>query len=798
MKRFFALLIILCMTIPCNAVFADGDKIFELDFSQYNAATGEGLRDMCLNSDVFLSGEKLEVGSESMYSGELKYLRFNNNGGVAVDGSVYKNLNSMTVELWAKIDSTGLAAYPRIFGLSSKTDVTGSMEVMLGDPKNGIIFYRPMGYVNNQTGSIIQKSTKDTQWLDKWTHFAVTRKINSVTNEVDYAFYINGVKNNLLSGTGTQERTPEEELLFYIGATAKGAYSIKGGVSEFRIYKKDLSQEQISQLYINSLKNYIEPDASLNVTNTSLTSENVDINCGKITVEFDKDIDKDTIDGITLVKAEDGQEIQGGVYAQCDTDTKKVNLLFGILEPDTVYRLFVSSEVKSATGIAAAEKEIEFRTGSKYIIDEDFESYEAGENPPADGNIIYQSCDVNNNASNMTVCETQQGDKYISVSSEVDKNSRVIVDLKDKVSAGSTVIVEIKIRPNSLDNTRGFGNTARKVAEINGSGASILPATITTGTLVAETTDNVLPGEMRLENEAKDENGFYNLKFIMKPDQDGNYSIEMYNMLDKSAKPFTRKVKNVNIKAIDRMTVAHIYPWSGAKNGDGAEQSAYDRTEISEIKIYTAVKPQVIYSDADGLNPDCDSFNVVLNTDIDESFSQADAELIKKSTDEKIKCSVTVKDGRILNIAPNSFLDYDSEYEILCSGLKNKEGFIIPETLGGFKTREYDITYHGIVFYDNENRMTEDLQQAVKAEIAVNNSKAEDADVTAIIAFYDEDGRIELIAEGTDTIYGKSSGFIDIILPKIRTDTAKLFVLEENNNSIRPILINPVTITELE
>lgn len=600
--------------------------IIELDYSNYDNETKTGLANaaedsysVTLGSNATLEKksangmEYLTLGHNASSDGNYGYW----NNGIRINGESMKNQPAQTVETWMRVSSQELDQYPKLYSIA-RTDRTNrpASEVMLS--KDGTIFNRPAGRDYNASDNsypwTINKTEKRTDWIGNWTHFTTVRQYNSETKEWTFEFYINGVKSNSLSGSGTQERVDETDLILYIGSDYDGNTSLNGDIGEFKVYNGALTAEQIKSKYENSCYKYSDAEKLLLEECNIADGGSADKNIGEIKLTFNDYINPKTVNsGISLTKL-DGSAVKGGYNVKLsETNNKTVIADVSVLEQGQQYKLSINSSLKSLNGNSADSQDITFTAVSEetVLFDDDFdgEDYVVGQAAPTNKGFTVEAQGTGGTPSAI-VKQTETGDKYIELSTDVKNSGAIFAKHFDTpVSDNYSLVAEVKLRPG---NYNGYNNTARNAGQIvDSNNKRIDIAYMTGGYIMGNDTNNTVAGDanssFHMGRDSLDADGFYNIRMIFKKGTDGCYYAEVYDMSDLTKSPYVKKWTNFNSTGISSFYAAHIYPVTD-------ENAKNTTSEISGMKIYKMCDAKImsIEKDADSIN----TLNIAVNNDL--------------------------------------------------------------------------------------------------------------------------------------------------------------------------------------
>lgn len=690
--------------------------IFSLGIDKYDSVSPNTFTDLSGNgaSFSFLTGAPT-VGIINSMNGPKKYLKIvdiNNpvhqGNGIGVVSRAIENQENLTIGMWAKLNfDWNNTYYPHLF-YAYNMNGENRKDLFIADYNNPNLYYRP---AKDMAGNTITKSNSNIYaYNNKWTYYTFTRAFNKEKNKWNFAVYANGVK---LSGISQENisgtRLDEANMQLNIGTHFGGNYPINGYLGSFDIYNKVLSQETILQKYNKQRFDYVDAIDSMTLMSLSPSNDNkLNVSDGNIVITFDNYIDKNTVKGINFTY-EKGEQVKGGIKVEVNTENEKqVFVSFGKLDSNTRYKLSLEN-IKSINGISLANKEFIYTTGSGDILNEDFSGndYVVGSAPPVDKGISYTGTGVPGATNGITVSQTPDGDKYLSISSGTPNCVSSIYKIFDSKITEGYLIVETKIRPNCTSSTR-TPSAVRTAGYFGGELSGDTPydiAHISWERPYGTNSGTYFNWGDPFNETPKDENGFYNIRYILSKDENGYWYVQMYNLDDLSKTPIIKKYGN-GPSNLGVFLPASIFPQS-------IDECSYDRIDISEFKIFKGIEPKAMNSNTEQFNPTDDKLKISFNDDMNiPSLSNITVTNVDTGQQEKISVNNYSENDREVELLLNSLLKYDTEYEISFDNVKSRSGLSVKSTENiRFKTKTKDDS-------GDDNKSIKDLKYL---EITLNN-----------------------------------------------------------------------------
>lgn len=663
-----------------------------------------------------------QIKSLTSFSGTKKYVDLRS-GTVNIDSTAIKNLDKISVNLWFNLYDTKQKT------LLSFEDEAGKSDFNVSYDGNGQLVY-VVGYRNSRFQ--ITKKASVSSAVNMWNNIVFTREWNSVSKRWSYTLYLNGAL--LVSEYAGGIQTSQDDMKLYIGGnTDKNNL----GISDMYIFPEVLDALKVSNSYNANKESFSELSDTMNITDVLPKKGGaIKIDENHITVKFDNYINAEDADKYVEFVKENGEALGGSVFVKAKN--KALDLYFVNLEPEENYILRFKEGLKSVNGISLEPCEFAFTAENDYIVNEDFsddENYVVGEAPKTAGKIRYFS-DGNWSASNMEVCETPDGDKYVSLKAgRADKDNFIDMTFDTPVT-DKVIISDMKVRVYNVLNDNHVITTPNSLMRVYVNENAISPFSIVgesaNGVFQGNTTqENLTYTTYRMSENTRDQNGFNSVRIIAAKNENGYYAMKM---LDKNTdgSEYFLKTNNPNAIAVERITglaATLLYP-----TGDDWEtQIANDRYFLSDWKVYFAPEPKIIYVNADEITPMSESISVYLNDEAaSESLSSDSIILRRKDTQKEIAVSVNGYDPkkRQVEIVPEECLDYGTEYEIILNGVKTKLGAKADNSAYSFKVGDRKLRVASNIFEKNA--------EGANISVSVTNDTEENKIIVLAAIVYNE------------------------------------------------------------
>ena len=663
-----------------------------------------------------------QIKSLTSFSGTKKYVDLRS-GTVNIDSTAIKNLDKISLNLWFNLYDTKQKT------LLSFEDEAGKSDFNVSYDGNGQLVY-VVGYRNSKFQ--ITKKASVSSAVNMWNNIVFTREWNSVSKRWSYTLYLNGAL--LVSEYAGGIQTSQDDMKLYIGGnTDKNNL----GISDMYIFDEVLDALKVSNSYNANKESFSELSDTMNITEVLPKKGGaIKIDENHITVKFDNYINAEDADKYVEFVKENGEALGGSVFVKAKN--KALDLYFGNLEPEENYILRFKEGLKSVNGISLEPCEFAFTAENDYIVNEDFsddENYVVGEAPKTVGKIRYFS-DGNWTASNMEVCETPDGDKYVSLKAGRADRDNFIDMTFDTPVTDKVIISDMKVRVYNVLNDNHVITTPNSLMRVYVNENAISPFSIVgesaNGVFQGNTTqENLTYTTYRMSENTRDQNGFNSVRIIAAKNENGYYAMKM---LDKNTdgSEYFLKTNNPNAIAVERITglaATLLYP-----TGDDWEtQIANDRYFLSDWKVYFAPEPKIIYVNADEITPMSESISVYLNDEAaSESLSSDSIILRRKDTQKEIAVSVNGYDPkkRQVEIVPEECLDYGTEYEIILNGVKTKLGAKADNSAYSFKVGDRKLRVASNIFEKNA--------EGANISVSVTNDTEENKIIVLAAIVYNE------------------------------------------------------------
>ena len=777
----------------------DEKLVFDLDLTNFNAA-GTGAKGIVNtveggNSTITVSGAPVEatIGdfnpkkvldftptitvTPDPETGGDKTTFADTNRGIKVEDDDFLSQDEMTLEFWVKGTEFGTGVPNGSYRLFSMATGNGSDTVSVIDifVYNGRIYYRPGG-----TGAISKeyKQADFTAYDEKWTHFVFTRKWNpSATTEGVGTWsgdlYINGTKNTNFSTNGTiteQAKRTEEGAFVGIGNKAQFDNGFRGSVGDVKIYNSILSDDSIVQKYEDTVGDYYPFTAGdVKLGGTTLTeTQEIDYNPGELVLEFSEPVAEEELDKITFKKAADGAAIKGVCIKE--VSGKNVTIKYGRLEDDVTYTLTIPTGLKSKLGEElSAGKTYNLTAKKTYLYTEDFSGNTVPSGQSADGTqwLEYQSnSSTTNDISAMSMASTADGDGYLSVkpgaTDAVGKDYSVSVKWKnaiDYATADTNTLYVIESQISSVHTekpgvdqskpgrvARDFYNlnNAFRLGEYHYDNVNLYKdRNVDTG---------VGSGANGYFNPDKDEDGFTNMRFVLK-----NYQIaadttglgyEMHDLNDPQrsyisfipSKKYIENTTNANAypKKFTKLKLSHIFTQAA---------DTYDaELRYSDIKVYTRPCTEVL--DISEYNELTRTVDVALTSDISDTEKENIVVLDSLGNEVENITRTYNAATRTVTLAFGSAAGDD--YTVSLENVRDTDGFMCTQEVVAFSATE---PYAVVEYLDGDDQELATLEGATEVKATAVLKNWENAAPIAIFAVYDNNCLV-----GTSIGYGTVSG----------------------------------------
>lgn len=803
MKKLISLVVtfvIMVCTLSFNTVLADDENlVFELDLSEATSTNIVAKNAVEENSSVVsvLGSPTLnQINGKNYINFRDEYAREAQGEGAAIKivESSFMNQNEMSFEVWVKSDDFDYN-YGTGEGQDSDVHQQRLMVLQNSDTADDTVFdvmmyaqgmyYKPGGVVSKNTAN------KDIQWIygdsvkardNEWTHLVFIRKCVDVSTYKQWLgeLYINGARAAVQSYTTNSlafSRTEEsKDAYFILGNRGNLNNTFVGSVADFKVYNSALSATQISEKYEASKEYYAELPQSMTVTQTSKADgAEIDTAPGKISVTFNNYIDEATLKNIKFTKA-DGTSF-GAIATKTDGNFSKTAIIsYGRLEENGSYKLVIPSSVKSKNNISAEAAEYTYTAKKTYIVNEDFQNYAEGDEAPALTGISYTSANVSDDSSAMTIKDIK-GDKYLAITpSATDKNYRITYTpsnvwadndaSKARMADNDISVIDLKMRSVSTPKEADEGSSvsvARNLLSLN-SHTPVGTMNDDVMRIYKRAASYVAAPAHRVAVAGKDENGFYNIRFVIKACTDKGQRLYGYEVVDLISgatifkfEPDITFYNNYNsankadiLRYLMNVELAHIYPQAADKY---TVESGF-----SEIKIYDDRLMEVL--------------NIGKYSNVTKSVTFALSDDVYEDT---LKYITVSKDGEAVTATPaydatnrTVTLAFDEEllgeYEVSLEYLRSENKLSCADKTITF-TAELEPLLTDVSFKDANDTTLSTLDGATTVKACATLSNWYGEEPVAFIAVYDENKLVAVkqatVSYGTVglLISGEADGF---------------------------------------
>ena len=210
---------------------------------------------------------------------------------------------------------------------------------------------------------------------------------------------------------------------------------------------------------------YFTPDPELYNEYTNTLMNHIGVNQEKIKIVFDKELDKNTLSGITF-KDTNGNLPAGGIVSEIDSadvSGRTVIVSFGELKENEEYTLTIPTTVKSVDKEAIAKRVTKkYTTASKVLLNEDFDDWETGslgifekgsaKQLKPDTNLYIYNKDLDTEV----FIGEENGDKYLKVTADADESVLNVGSVYPYMSA-SKIVTMAQIKANGIGESPKLG-----------------------------------------------------------------------------------------------------------------------------------------------------------------------------------------------------------------------------------------------------------------------------------------------------------------------------------------------------
>ncbi len=472
-------------------------------------------------------------------------------------------------------------------------------------------------------------------------------------------------------------------------------------------------------------------DSVLPAGGTSESPAELSAKPGQFVITFSDAVTTDIFSDIAFVDAEQN-EVKGGIYPSIDTgDNTKVIVKYGTLDNNKKYTLKIGAN--EYTYLAKG-----------FEVNEDFENstyYTLGEAPVNNNNWVFDPCDRD-----LYLTKEDNSSQYLRAANKIEGVDTKAGDTTTilKPASGSTYITEdetfyIDMRVRGTGKTSDANKRPREVMKITFAPSS-------QNLKMEKLTNNTFT----VKGAITDEYGFYNLRYMLKKDSKGKFTIDIIdkNNSTEPGKILTTYTTNEGKVGPTEIRLMHLNDYAGTGI------CYYDLDDIHMKAIY---QNDVLHTNIDKIERSEGEFYVAFTNDIDlnsaENLTIADAEGKElaiafdeeKSTDRKLVYKL------------KEYLAPSTNYTLTLDDIKDVYGVAA-------KTSEYQFTS---VASDNAQLEEEVIKvgentivgtelpstaAAVTLTTTVKNNSGVASDFVMYVIVYDKDGRIEKVYHDTENV----------------------------------------------
>lgn len=816
LKKFLSILVVMSMMMVNMCVSAEDNTsqlittgedglYFELDLSDYddvnhtvkNAVT-DTTDGLAVYPDEATKEYYPELHTMTTVGGSKSYIvtaTENQEGTVTEKGFVnlYKEYgkptaeaDNLTVEGWYRPDMDGAVGnYRKLFNLSKKmynsssTDGT-SLFVIDNGAVNGNA-YR-VRFPKDENGSSFSGKNITSLTKGEWVHLVATKTWDASTGKWTVCVYKNGVLQTSWSDTGVKENAYDEATL-QIGTigNAQGRTFI-GAIGDFKLYNTALSEEKVIEKYNESKNDYIELSENFDITGIA-DYDTIDPYVQSLTINFTNYFTADEAKRAVSLKKEVGdnqyEEVRGGYTVEADGTANSVVLKFGKLDSNANYSVFFD-DMKALNGVVLEKKKLNLSTNDGLIyISTDFSGLTVASHPTTEDTGLTFMSSGTAGADDIYVRQNEQGVKYLEINSTADTNKDSYIAYNFLPGITTPIKVEMGISGNELT-----GSSFARAGRINdgGSGAwgvlhangNIFSATNVSGTKKNSITDKV------------NEDGFFHIKSIINPTQNGTLTWQSYNEDDSSFYVYGEK----SISKINSIRMQQYL-----KKDDNS------KIYVSYLKISSYALPEITSESTYRDKMVVYSFNDDLNTETLKNITVTDDEgntvLITPKYNESARTLELIFENE-LYINKKYTVSFENAATVSGDRLEIAKEIKFGSDLIGLGT--------DVVFTNGDNEQMSSIYDLnavgdeVTAEFELVNMAATDKNIKIMLAMY-ENGILKAVSVTDKTIV--KDGAVtpcEAVLKTVAADSLndceiKLFVWD-GFNTMRPIVkdnwrINP-------
>lgn len=304
---------------------------------------------------------------------------------------------------------------------------------------------------------------------------------------------------------------------------------------------------------------------------------------------------------------------------------------------------------------------------------------------------------------------------------------------------------------------------------------------------------------------AKDEYGFMNLRFIFRRTSDGKYRMYVLDRLTAKDEADTKNTYNpydynavVEPGTIEQSSCSKILfqQYCGPTQ---INKGAY--YGISEFRVFEYREPEVTDVSSSAAVRGADSITLTLSENVDpDSIGDTPVVIKNAVTGEEVKLvsqGYNLETGEI-TLAMKQYLDYDTEYEVTLSGVRNLMGFEASEDSEyTFTTDAAPVEIEDLEFCDSLGNAIPALGTNTDAKVAFKAKSTDGSSIKVMLALYDEKGVLTEISTATHALSSNAQpvelSLDDGITPKAGYKL-RLYIWEITDTTQRPVLAAPAVL----
>lgn len=629
---------------------------------------------------------------------------FNSNNGQNCEAH-----NTGSIYGWEPGEGISTEGYPYARFANLPTDENGFYDVTISTSvrSNGMVQsnkisaeYKTEGFSNIDTAQLgAIKTTKSISQSDCKLYSTALVKLYTGKDNCNYEVNISYLKSGYFvipSPIGKPQWDSTAKTLTYkMNTDIADASSVKiGGLqteaiidNESRTLTLSYTGEILSgETYTVNLSDVVSMDGFKGTKNdeyTALTEgiesitpssgEILGVSAGEIKIMFTSVYNEEDLKSAVSFTDKDGNEPKGGIMVVQNRDNPcEVSVKFGHLTENTEYYLKISELILPVPAL------YKFKTGDKYIINDDFSSWDTGEiaieNTRAKyftkNNLVFGFNKDNDLQTSHFEIKEEKGKKYLAYNNtQKDKDIAVGFSLPKSLKSGK-IIVEIGVRAGNANGN--FANSAFDILPYYGDS---VPGS-------ASIMQSSRPRIGTFSDYSKDENGFTLLKIELSKSAVSNgvsTVTAVYrdaNNLEKSERvsaKHTTKTDDENV--IGSLAFAKIY----------SNEDAYDAVELAYVRAYYPTELGTVNS-LDNFEPKNRTMELMFNEDIaPESLN--DNPITVSDGENTITLDLVSYDNRHAVFNLSEHLNYNTSYKLDFSGAKSESGAeLITENGISFKT----------------------------------------------------------------------------------------------------------------